>query len=116
MRRDGARASAMRQRTVEVSRETFGTGCGLIACPPCARAGTHPMLSIAIGLLWLLIGIICLAGVVWLVLYGIKSFVTPIPARLEQGIWFIVLILIIIGVLTILAGGGLSTFHGPNFR
>jgi len=74
------------------------------------------MISMAIGLLWLLIGIICLAGVVWLVLYGIKNFVTPIPARLEQGIWFIVLILIIIGVLTILAGGGLSNFHGPSLR
>ena len=56
----------------------------------------------------------CLAGVVWLVLYGINKFVTPIPARLEQGIWFVVLILIIIGALTILAGGGFRRpFPGP---
>lgn len=73
------------------------------------------MLALAISLLWLLIGIICLAGVIWLVLYGIKTFVTPIPARLEQGIWFIVLILIIIGVLTLLAGGG-AGFHVPSIR
>jgi hypothetical protein len=64
------------------------------------------MISIAISVLWLLIGAICLAGVIWLVLYGIKKFITPIPERLEQGIWFIVLLLIVIGALTILAGGG----------
>jgi len=64
------------------------------------------MIGMAINILWLLIGIICLAGVIWLVLYGIKTFVTPIPARLEQGIWFIVLLLCIIGALTLLAGGG----------
>ena len=68
------------------------------------------MISLAISVLWLLIGIIVLAGVIWLVLYGIKTFVTPIPARLEQGIWFIVLLLCVIGALTLLAGG---SFHGP---
>jgi hypothetical protein len=73
------------------------------------------MVAFAIALLWLFIGIICLAGVVWLVLYGIKTFVTPIPARLEQGIWFIILLLIIIGALTLLAGGG-AGFHAPSFR
>jgi hypothetical protein len=66
------------------------------------------MIALAIQCLWLLIGIICLAGVVWLVLYGIKTFVTPIPERLEQGIWFIILILLVIGALTILAGGNIS--------
>jgi hypothetical protein len=71
------------------------------------------VIPLAIEVLWLLIGIICLAGVVWLVLYGIKTFVTPIPGRLEQGIWFIVLILCIIGALSLLAGGG---FHPPMLR
>lgn len=71
------------------------------------------MIALAINILWLLIGIICLAGVVWLVLYGIKTFVTPIPARLEQGIWFIILLLIIIAALSLLAGG---SFHGPLLR
>ena len=71
------------------------------------------MIQLAINILWLLVGIICLAGVVWLVLYGIKQFVTPIPPRLEQGVWFIVLLLIIIGALSILAG---ESFHGPLLR
>lgn len=65
------------------------------------------MINIAIEVLWLLIGAICLAGVIWLVLYGIKNFITAIPERIEQGIWFIVLLLIIIGALTLLAGGSL---------
>lgn len=71
------------------------------------------MISLAISVLWLLIGIICLAGVVWLVIYGIEFFVTPIPARLKQGIWFIILLLCVIGALTLLAGG---SFHGPMLR
>lgn len=65
------------------------------------------MINIAIEVLWLLIGAICLAGVIYLVLYGIKNFITEIPPRIEQGIWFIVLLLIIIGALTLLAGGSL---------
>lgn len=73
------------------------------------------MVSLAISLLWLLIGIIVIAGVIWLVLYGVKTFVTPIPARLEQGIWFIVLLLILIAALTILAGGG-GGLHAPSLR
>lgn len=64
------------------------------------------MIDIAISVLWLLIGALCLAGVIWLVLYGIKTFIYAIPDTLEKGIWFIVFILILIGALTILAGGG----------
>jgi len=68
------------------------------------------MINVAIEILWLLIGAICLAGVIWLVLYGINHFITEIPARIEQGIWFVVLLLIIIGALTLLAGGSLRSF------
>jgi hypothetical protein len=68
------------------------------------------MISIAISILWLLISAIVLAGVIWVVLYGIKRFICPIPERLEQGVWFIVLLLIMIGALSILATG---SFHGP---
>lgn len=68
------------------------------------------MINIAIEVLWLLIGAIVLAGVIWLVLYGIDNFITPIPDRIRQGIWFIVLLLIIIGALTLLAGG---SFRAP---
>jgi membrane-bound metal-dependent hydrolase YbcI (DUF457 family) len=72
------------------------------------------MISLAISILWLLIGIICLCGVVYLVLMGVKLFV-PIPQRAEQAIWLIVLILIIIGALSLLAGGG-SGLRMPSLR
>jgi len=71
------------------------------------------MAGIAVSLLWLLIGAICLAGVIYLVLYGINNFITQIPARLEQGIWFIFLLLIIIYAISALFGGGtaFAPFH-----
>jgi len=69
------------------------------------------MIAIAISLLWLLIGIVVLCAVIYLVLYGIKTVAgLPIPQRIEQAIWFIVLILVIIGVLTILAGGSIGPY------
>lgn len=72
------------------------------------------MLAIAIQILWLFIYALCLAGVIWLVIYGIKKFITPIPPLLEQGIWFIVLLLIVIGALTILAGGTVGGVRVPS--
>lgn len=63
------------------------------------------MIGLAISILWLAIGIIVLLACVWLALYAVKIF-TPIPARIEQLIWVIVLILCLIGVLTLLANGG----------
>ena len=72
------------------------------------------MIDLAIAALWLLIGVICLAGVIYLVIYGIETFVTPIPERLKQGIWFIFLLLIIIAVLGLIAGNG--GIHLPRFR
>ena len=64
------------------------------------------MPAIAVQLLWLVIGAIMLAGAIWLVLYGIKTFITPVPAKLEQGIYFIFLLLIIIYAITAFVGGG----------
>ena len=70
------------------------------------------MIGLAIQVLWLLIGAIVLCGVVYLVLYGLKNIAgVPIPARVEQGIWFIIMILILIGVLTMLAGGSVMVPH-----
>jgi hypothetical protein len=40
------------------------------------------------------------------VLYGIKNFICPIPAKLEQGIWFIFLLLLIIYAITAFVSGG----------
>lgn len=70
------------------------------------------MIALAISILWLLIGVIVLLGVVWLSLYVVKLF-APIPLRIEQAVWAIVLILCLIGALTLLAGGSI---HGPSLR
>ena len=69
------------------------------------------MIALAISLLWLLIGVVVLAVVVYVVLYGIKVVAgIPIPDRVEQAIWFIIAILVIIGILTILAGGHIGPY------
>ncbi len=72
------------------------------------------MIALAISILWLLIGVIVLLGVVWLALYVIKLF-AQVPAPIEQAVWAIVLILCLIGVLTLLSGGG-SNLHFPSLR
>lgn len=65
-----------------------------------------------ISLLWMLIYAILLCGVVWLVLYGIKNFVyREFPAQLEKGIWFIVLILILIMFISALIGAPIVNIH-----
>lgn len=67
--------------------------------------------ALAISLLWMLIYAIILAGVVWLVLYGIKTFIMDIPPLVEKGIWLIVLLLVIIFFLYALTGAGPSPFR-----
>ncbi len=64
------------------------------------------MAALAINLLWFLIGAIILAGVIYLVLYGINNFITQIPSKVEQGIWFIYLLLLIIYLIMALTGTG----------
>jgi hypothetical protein len=64
------------------------------------------MIGIAINVLWFLIGLIVLAGIVWLAIWVIEKFIYPIPERVKQGIWVIVLLLALIALLTVLAGGG----------
>ena len=71
------------------------------------------MISLAIAILWLLIGIIILLGVVWLALYVVKMFLA-IPAPVEKAIWVICMILCLIGALTLLAGGGVNSMHFPR--
>jgi hypothetical protein len=55
------------------------------------------------------------AGVIYLVLYGIKTFICAIPDLVEKGIWFIVLILVLIALLGILVGGGGAAHSFPHF-
>lgn len=73
------------------------------------------MISLAIAILWLLIGIIVLLGVVWLALYVVKLFCN-IPDPVEKAVWAIALILCLIGALTLLAGGGVNSLHFPSIR
>jgi hypothetical protein len=72
------------------------------------------MLEIAISVLWFLIGLIILAGIVYLAIWVIETFVYSIPERVKQGIWVVVLLLALIFLLGILAGGG-SGIHFPRF-
>lgn len=70
------------------------------------------MIGMAISVLWLLIGVVVLCAVIWLVLYVVQSVLgIAIPERVVQAIWLIVLLLIIIAVLTILAGGSIGGWH-----
>ena len=71
------------------------------------------MIGIAIQLLQLLIGVIIICGVIWFVFYVLRQVMgIAIPARLEQGVWLIVLILVLIALLSMIAGGSIgSGFH-----
>jgi hypothetical protein len=63
------------------------------------------MVGLAISILWLAIGIIVVCGCIYLLLYAIKLF-AEIPARIEQLVWVIILILCLIYALTLLSGSG----------
>lgn len=73
------------------------------------------MIAIAINVLWFLIGLIVLAGIVYLAIWVIESFISPIPEKVKQGIWVIVLLLALIALLTVLVGGG-GAMRLPSFR
>jgi hypothetical protein len=68
------------------------------------------MASMAISVLWFLIGLIVLAGVIYLAIWVIESFIFPIPEQVKKGIWVIVLLLALIALITVLVGGG-NPFH-----
>lgn len=72
------------------------------------------MIAIAVNVLWFLIGLIVLAGIIYLAIWVIESFIYPIPERVKQGVWVIVLLLALIALLTVLVGGG--SFHFPSLR
>jgi hypothetical protein len=73
------------------------------------------MVSIAISVLWFLIGLIVLCGIIYLAIWVIESFVTPIPDQIKKGVWVIVLLLALIALLTVLVGGG-GGLHLPSLR
>lgn len=69
------------------------------------------MIELGISILWLVIGIVILLGCIWIAIYVVKLFV-GIPGPIEKAIWAIALILCLIGVLSLLAGGG--GMHFPS--
>lgn len=73
------------------------------------------MIAMAISVLWFLIGLIVLAGIIYLAMWVIESFVHPIPERVKQGVWVIVLLFALIALLMALAGGG-GSVKMPSFR
>jgi len=70
------------------------------------------MAALAISLLWFLVFAIIFAGVVYLVLYGIKNFISPIPPKVEQGVWFLVLLLVLIALISTLTGTHTALLEG----
>jgi len=73
------------------------------------------MIAIAINVLWFLIGLIILAGIIYLAIWVIEQFIYPIPERVKQGVWVIVLLLALIALLTVLVGGG-GGLHLPALK
>lgn len=73
------------------------------------------MLDIALGVLWFLIGLIILAGIVYLAIWVIENFVSPIPEKVKQGVWVVILLLALIALITILVGGG-GSLRMPFWR
>jgi hypothetical protein len=71
------------------------------------------MTALAIGLLWLCIGVIILGGVIFIILSVIKKFFA-IPEKIEYAVWAIFFILILIDLLSMLQGGAGGLPH-PNF-
>jgi hypothetical protein len=74
------------------------------------------MIDIAIGVLWFLIGLIILCGVVYLAIWVIEQFVHPIPERVKQGVWVVILLLALIALLSVVAGGGWHALRFPSVR
>jgi len=74
------------------------------------------MIEIAINILWFLIGLIILAGIVYLAIWVVESFIHPIPEKVKQGIWVVLLLLALIALITILAGGTVSHLRPPVIR
>lgn len=72
------------------------------------------MIDMALGVLWFLIGLIVLAGIIYLAIWVIESFIHPIPPQVKKGVWVIVLLLALIALITVLVGGG--SFRLPSLR
>lgn len=75
------------------------------------------MIGMAISVLWLLLGVVILCAVIWFALYVVQSVLgIAIPARVVQAIWLVVLILVLIAILTIIAGGTIGGMSLHSLR
>ena len=61
-------------------------------------------------------GIALSVGAIYLAIWVIESFIYPIPERVKQGIWVIVLLLALIALITIMTTGSISSFRFPVVR
>lgn len=73
------------------------------------------MISIAISILWLCIGIIVLGAVIWIALSVVRRFFPGMNPNIDYAVWAIFGILILIYVLMSLSGGG-GFAHPGMFR
>jgi hypothetical protein len=71
------------------------------------------MIELAVGILWLCIGIIILGAVIWILLTVIGRFF-PIGANVAYAVWAVFGILILIYLLSAVGGGG--GLPHPTFR
>jgi hypothetical protein len=62
------------------------------------------MVEILISLIWIVIIALICAVVIWLLLYAVRIFL-PIPPKVEQVVWVIFGLLILIYILSVFAGG-----------
>lgn len=63
------------------------------------------LITLAINVLWLAIGVLVILGAVYLALKVVKIWV-EIDPKIEKAIWLIVMILCLIAGLSLLASGG----------
>lgn len=64
------------------------------------------MISLAIAILWLCVGVIILGAVIWIALRVIRRFFPNMDGNVDYAVWAIFAILVLIYVLTALASGG----------
>ena len=70
------------------------------------------MIGLAISILWLCVGVIILGAVIYIALRVLRRFFPGMDPNIDYAVWAIFGIIILIYVLTALAGGG----GAPSFR
>jgi hypothetical protein len=71
------------------------------------------MIGLAIGILWLAIGVIVLGAILYILFWAVRMFF-PIPPNVEKAVWAVFGILILIYLLMAVEGGSLP--HPALFR